>query len=162
MQRPLDRVFLFLARVLAVLGGCVLLAASGMTVVSVLGRWLADRPVLGDVELMQVACAVAVALFLPYCQVRNAHIIVDFFTARAAARTRRRLDALGSTLLATAMLLLAWRAGVGVAEMKAAGETTMVTGFPFWLTYLAMVPGLALSGAIALHLAWRQWRGEIV
>jgi TRAP-type C4-dicarboxylate transport system permease small subunit len=158
MQRLLE----LLAKALAVLGGAVLLAATCMTLVSVLGRWLADAPVLGDVELMQVACAVAVALFLPYCQLRNGHIIVDFFTARTSRSTRGRLDAFGSALLAATMLLLASRAAVGVAEMKAAGETTMVTGFPFWLTYLAMVPGLALSGLIALHVGWRQWRGEVV
>lgn len=156
MHRLLD----FLAKALAVLGGVVLLAATALTVVSVIGRWRADAPIVGDVELMQVACAVAVALFLPYCQLRGGHIIVDFFTARAAARTRGRLDAVGSAMLALAMLLLAWRAGVGVAEMKATGETTMVTGFPVWLTYLAMVPGLMLSGVIALVMAWRQWRGQ--
>lgn len=158
MQRLLE----VLSKVLAILGGLVLLAAALMTIISVLGRWWASTPVLGDVELMQVACAVAVALFLPHCQVRNAHILVDFFTARASASTRRRLDALGSLLLATAMLVLAWRAGIGVAEMRAAGETTMVIGFPFWLTYLAMVPGLALSGAVALHTSWRQWHGALV
>jgi TRAP-type C4-dicarboxylate transport system permease small subunit len=156
MQRLLD----LLAKTLAVLGGLVLLAATALTVVSIVGRWRADAPVLGDVELMQVACAMAVALFLPYCQLRSGHIIVDFFTARATARTRGRLDAAGSALLAVAMLLLAWRAGVGVAEMKATGETTMVIGFPVWLTYLAMVPGLGLSGLIALAMAWRQWRGR--
>lgn len=49
------------------------------------------------------------------------------------------------------MLLLAWRAGVGVADMKAAGETTMLLAVPTWLTYLAMVPGLLLSALVALH-----------
>lgn len=158
MHRALE----LLAKLAAGCGGLVLLAAAVMTIVSVLGRWLVATPVLGDVELMQVACAIAIALFLPYCQIRNAHIVVDFFTARAPVGVRRRLDALGSLLLALVMLLLAWRAGVGVADMKAAGETTMIIGFPFWLTYLAMVPGLALSGLIALYTAWRQWRGELV
>ena len=55
-------------------------------------------------------------------------------------------------------LVLAWRAGVGVADMREAGETTMVLGFPFWMTYLVMVPGLALSGVVGLHVAWEQWR----
>lgn len=155
MLRVLD----FLSKLAAVLGGLVLLAAALLNVASVLGRWLASTPILGDVELMQVGCAVAIALFLPYCQVRNAHIVVDFFTTGAAARTRRRLDAAGSLLLAAVMLLLAWRAGVGVLDMKASGETTMVIGFPFWLTYLVMVPGLALSGVVALHTAWRHWNG---
>lgn len=154
MQRILE----LLSSALALAGGLLLLAATLLTIVSVLGRWLAGAPVLGDIELMQVACAIAVALFLPWCQVRGGHIIVDFFTAGATRATRRRLDALGSVLVGTVMLLLAWRAAIGVADMAQAGETTMLLGFPSWLTYLALVPGLALAGVVALHAAWRQWR----
>jgi TRAP-type C4-dicarboxylate transport system permease small subunit len=136
---------------LALAGGLVLLAAAMLAGVSIAGRWLADVPIAGDIELMQVACAVSIALFLPRCQLHAGHVIVDFFTLRAAAATRRGLDRAGHALTAIVMLLLAWRAGVGVAEMKAVGETTMVLGVPTWITYLAMVPGLLLSAAVAMH-----------
>lgn len=138
---------------LAVLGALVLLAVATVAVVSIVGRWLINSPITGDVELMQVACVVSIACFLPYCQWRGGHVQVTFFTERAAPALRRVLDRLGQLTLATVMLLLAWRAGVGVAEMKAHGETTMVLGFPAWLMYLALVPGLLLSAAVALHAA---------
>lgn len=152
---PLDRALAGAATALAWTGGLVLLAAAALTVVSVLSRWIAAVPVPGDVELMQVACAIAVALMLPFAQVRRADVRVDFFTQRASRRTRDRLDAVGQALVALAMALLAWRAGLGVLEMRVAGETTMVLGWPNWLTYLAMVPGLALSAAVAARSAWR-------
>jgi len=47
-------------------------------VVSVIGRAFFSHPILGDVELVQLGCAVVVASFLPYTQFRNANIIVDF------------------------------------------------------------------------------------
>jgi TRAP-type C4-dicarboxylate transport system permease small subunit len=49
---------------------------------------------------------------------------------------------------------------VGVAEMKANGETTMVLGFPAWLMYLALVPGLLLSAVVGLHAAVTGARAE--
>ncbi|MGZ7196666.1 hypothetical protein ACXWOC_10800, partial [Streptococcus pyogenes] len=53
--------FLFAWSQLSALGGAVLLfAACGVSVYSVLGRWLFDAPVLGDVELVQMACALAI------------------------------------------------------------------------------------------------------
>ena len=141
------------SELLAVLGALVLLAVAMVAAVSIGGRWLFGSPITGDVELMQVACVVAIACFLPYCQWRGGHVRVEFFTQRAGSNVRAALDRLGQALLAMIMLLLALRAGVGVAEMRMHGETTMVLGFPAWLMYLALVPGLVLSAAVALHAA---------
>lgn len=156
----MDRLLEALSVLLALVGGAVLLAAAALAGGSVVGRWLWSTPVAGDVELMQVACAVSIALFLPYCQRRGDHVMVAFFTGRASRAVRRRLDAAGHALLGLVMLLLAWRAGVGVVEMRAAGEVTMLLALPTWLTYLAMVPGLALSGLVALHAGHRRWWHE--
>jgi TRAP-type C4-dicarboxylate transport system permease small subunit len=139
-----------LATALALAGGVLLLAVAVLTVVSVAGRWLADRPVTGDIELVQIATAVAIALFLPYAQVHGSHLIVDFFTARSSMRVQRTLDGAGSIAAGALLLLLAWRAAVAVADMRAAAETTMVLGVPLWLAYAAMVPGLALAGVAGL------------
>lgn len=138
---------------LALVGGIVLLAAALVCVVSIVGRWLADAPILGDVELMQLGCVAAIAFFLPWCQTQDAHVRVDFFMQRATAATQRRLDRAGHLLLAAVMLLLAARTAAGVADMREAGETTMLLGLPMWIAYLSLVPGLLLSGLIALRAA---------
>ena len=141
---------------LALAGGLILAAIALLTTASILGRWLFAAPILGDVELVQTGCAMMIALALPYCQLKRAHIVVDFFTQGARPGVRAGLDALGSVALGAVCLVLAWRAAIGVADMREAGETTMVLGFPFWMTYLVMVPGLALSGVVALYVAWEQ------
>lgn len=147
-----------LATGLALAGGALLVGLALLTVVSITGRWLASRPVTGDVELVQLGVAAAIALFLPYCQLHRGHLIVDFFTARSRGPIQRRLDAIGSAVAGTLFLLLAWRAGAAVLDMRAAGETTMVLGVPLWLPYAAMVPGLALAGAAGWMNAFRPAR----
>jgi TRAP-type C4-dicarboxylate transport system permease small subunit len=144
-----------LATGLALAGGALLVGLAGLTVASISGRWLASRPITGDVELVQLGVATAIALFLPLCQLHRSHLIVDFFTARSSGPMQRRLDAVGSAVAGAVFLLLAWRAGAAVLDMRAAGETTMVLGVPLWLPYAAMVPGLALAGVTGLLAAVR-------
>lgn len=151
MRRSLEA----LATALAYLGGALLLAVAGLTAVSVLGRWLVDRPLTGDVELVQLGVAAAIALFLPYGQLHGSHLVVDFFTARSPGPTQRRLDRIGAAFAGLTFVLLAWRAAVGVADMRAAGETTMVLGIALWLPYAVMVPGLALAGIAGLFQSVR-------
>ncbi len=65
-----------------------------MSVVCIAGRTLLGTPIPGDWELVQIGCAVAIAAFLPMCQLRSGNIIVDFFTAGREPRTQAPLDAL--------------------------------------------------------------------
>jgi TRAP-type C4-dicarboxylate transport system permease small subunit len=89
--------------------------------------------------------------------VQRGHIIVDFFTTRATARTRHKLDALGAMLLALVMALAAWRTGAGAVAMKASNETSMIMGLPVWYAYTLMTPAFALTALAALNTAWHDW-----
>jgi hypothetical protein len=51
------------------------------------------------------------------------------------------------------MALLAWRTAAGMLTVKAAGEITMIVGFPVWLGYAAIVPSLALTALVGLATA---------
>jgi len=153
---PVGRALGLACKVLALAGGAILSALTLMSVASIAGR-LIGRPIQGDFELVQFGCAVAIAFFLPYCQLTRGNIIVDFFTVRARPRTQRVLDALGALLLALVMALVAWRTGVGTASMKAGGETSMIMGVPLWYAYALMTPAFALTAAAGLYTAWQDW-----
>ena len=140
----------FLARWFALAGGLLGCIVALMTVASVLGRALFTTPIPGDIELTQFGVAMCISLCLPWCQLRGGNIIVDFFTAKASEGTQRRLDSLGSLLLAAMMALLAWRTAVGAASVQEAAETTMILGLPMWITYAVLAPGLALTLLIAV------------
>ena len=149
MSRLLD----VLARTFAFLGGAVLVGITLMSVTSITGRALLGTPVPGDFELVQVASAVAIAAFLPYCQLRRANIIVDFFTTRTSARVQAALDAIGALMFSAVMALLAWRTTLGFMTVKASNEVTMIVGFPVWIGYAAIVPSLVLATLVGLHTA---------
>lgn len=144
----------------AMLGGVLLMLIALMTVASVVGRAALGKPVPGDVEITQYAIAVAISAFLPYCLFSGGNLIVDFFTARASAGTKRALDAIGAVTLAFAMGLFAWRTTVGLFAVREAGETSMVISMPLWWTYAGMAPCFALATLAAFALAVKLWRGE--
>jgi TRAP-type C4-dicarboxylate transport system permease small subunit len=138
------------ATAFALLGGFIVALVAGVTVISVVGRWAVAAPIPGDVELVQLGTASALALFLPYCQLHGSHLIVDIFTVRSWAVLHRSLDAVAHVVAAAVLALLAVRAAWGVESLRAAAETSMVLGVPLWLAYAPMVPSLALAAVIAL------------
>jgi TRAP-type C4-dicarboxylate transport system permease small subunit len=103
----------FLAQVCAVLAGLLLTAITLVTCLSLIGRNTTGQTLVGDYELTAVAAGAAIALFMPWCQMRREHIIVDFFTARLPAGVNALLDRFGSLVLAVVMGLLTWRTSVG-------------------------------------------------
>ena len=147
------RVLENLAKFCAILAGFILTGITLMTCVSLIGRNTTGTTLVGDFELTGVAAGAAVALFLPWCQARRGNIIVDFFTAKASARTNERLDRIGALLLGLALALLAWRTALGGLSSWNSHSTTMMLGFPEWIVYCAMVPPLVLTAAIALWQA---------
>jgi TRAP-type C4-dicarboxylate transport system permease small subunit len=154
---PVGRLLDGLARAFAVVGGLALTATALMCLYSVVMRNLAGAPIVGDFELAQMGCAVSVGAFMPFTQLRNGNIFVDFFTQRASARTRSRLDGFGALVVAAAFAVLAWRTGLGAMDALRNDETTMIMGLPIWWGYACLAPSFALSAAAAAYSAWRHW-----
>ena len=142
-----------LAKFCAILAGLLLTTITLATCASLLGRNTIGVTLAGDFELTGVATGAAIALFLPWCQLRRGNIIVDFFTARASARTNAALDRIGALLLALAIGLLTWRTSVGGLNAFNTQSGTMMLGFPEWIVYAAMIPPFALTAVIGL------WQG---
>ncbi|MES2718373.1 MAG: TRAP transporter small permease [Pseudomonadota bacterium] len=144
----------------ALAGGAAACGLALLTVVSVVMRAALSKPIPGDVELMQMGIALCISLYLPWCQLQRANIIVDFFTDKLPQRPRRALDGIGSLLLAVMCLLLSARTAAGALAVHDAGETTMIIGLPMWWAYVMLAPGLALTALIALWQGTRQLRGQ--
>jgi TRAP-type C4-dicarboxylate transport system permease small subunit len=143
------------AQLCAVLAGVLLTVITLMTCVSLIGRNTTGWTIVGDFELSGSAAGAAIALFMPWCQLRRGNIMVDFFTAKASAATQARLDRFGALLLALAMGLMTWRTGIGGLSAWRNQSGSMMLGFPEWVVYACMVPALALTALIALMQAVR-------
>jgi TRAP-type C4-dicarboxylate transport system permease small subunit len=143
-----------LARFCAILAGLLMTAITLVTCASLLGRNTIGVTLQGDYELTAVTAGAAVALFLPWAQLRRGNIIVDFFTSKVPDGINALLDRFGALVLAAVMLLLAWRTTIGGMSSYSSETTTMMLGFPEWIVYAAMVPPLCLTGLIALYQAF--------
>ena len=138
---------------LALLGGLVLVLLAAMSVASIFGRVLFSKPIQGDYELAQMMSAMAVSLFLPYCHLRRAHVLVDFFTAKLSARVKHGLDAIAELLVAVIAGVFARQLFIGMTDGQHSGETSMLLGLPVWWPYTALVVAFATLCITALYFA---------
>lgn len=147
------KVLINLAKLCAILAGVLLTVITLMTCVSLIGRNTTGATLVGDFELTGVAAGAAIALFLPWCQLKRGNIIVDFFTAKVSDTGNARLDRLGALVLGACMLLLAWRTGLGGMSAYTNQSGTMMLGFPEWIVYAFMAPPMVLTGVIGIAQA---------
>ncbi|PUE22432.1 C4-dicarboxylate ABC transporter permease [Limnohabitans sp. MMS-10A-160] len=151
------KILTHLADFCATLAGVLLTVITLMTCFSLIGRNTVGVTLVGDFELTSVVAGAAIALFLPWCQVRRGNIIVDFFTAKMTQRVNARLDRLGAFLLACVFAMLMWRVAVGGWSAYRSGSATMLLNFPEWVVYAVMVPALGLTSLIAFAQAIWGW-----
>jgi TRAP-type C4-dicarboxylate transport system permease small subunit len=150
-----------LARACAIAAGLLLTVITLMTCISLIGRNTTGWTIAGDFELTGSAAGAAIALFLPWCQMRRGNIIVDFFTAKASAATNSALDRVGALLLGVVMALLTWRSAIGGWNAWNSQAGSMMLGFPEWIVYCGIVPPLALTALIGLVQALRGFGDEV-
>jgi TRAP-type C4-dicarboxylate transport system permease small subunit len=142
-----------LANFCAILAGVLMTVITLLTCVSLIGRNTTGWTIVGDFELTGVAAGAAVALFMPLCQLKRGHIIVDFFTAKASETTNATLDRIGALAVSATFALMAWRPVLGGLNAYTSFSGTMMIGFPEWIVYAVMVPPFVLCSLIALAQA---------
>ena len=150
---------------LAVLGGLALLAVTGLTVVSIVGRALTRQglgPIPGDFELVEALTAFAVFAFLPWCQLRRGHATVDVFTRALPARVNRGIDLAAELLMTLVVILIAWRLWYGMADKLRYHETTFILQFPLWWSFAAAFVAAAAGVLVSLHVLLLRLREFLV
>lgn len=155
------KVLLTLSEAFALLGGVIVIALIAMSVISIIGRKLFAIVVPGDLEIMQMGTAVAVAAFLPYCQMNDDHVRVDFFTAGLPERVRALLESVAAILLSACAVLIAWRTSVAAVDSYESGETSLMVGWPVWVAIAALVPSFVLLALNGYYIARRRLRAFV-
>lgn len=127
----------------AILGGLLLLGVVAMNVISVVGA-LFGKPFPGDFEMTEVGVAVAAFAFLPFCQLTDANVTADIFTARASPRSIAFFKLLASIVALLFGALLLWRMYLGMGNQREYGYTTAILQFPSWTAFIPILISLAL------------------
>ncbi|MEA2933916.1 MAG: hypothetical protein QOD74_562, partial [Variibacter sp.] len=107
----------------------------------------------GDIELVQIATALAVFSFLPLCQSHRGNIMVDTFTNKLPLRVQRSLDALWDVVYAVVMGVIAWRLAVGAFDTLRSNTVSMMLGLPIGWAIASCAAMAAFLAAIAVGTA---------
>lgn len=171
-----------MARYLAILGGMVLLALIIITCLSVIGRTLnsighsdfiqanlsflegflkAFSPINGDYELVEAGVAIAIFMFLPWCQLKRGHAKVELLTSLLPWKLDRILALLWEVLFTLVMILIAWRIYEGMNSKIRNGETTFLLQMPVWWAYLVCTVTAILASFISAVSAWLHFKDVI-
>ena len=133
----------------------LLVAIVGMTVASVLGRYLFGMPIPGEYELTELLCGVAVFAFFPHCHMTEGNVVVDFFTSRLRPRYRAMLDCVHSVAFTVVAGLIAWRLLIGGLRKLEDGETTLFLEIPLHPAYFAALVAAGLLTAVCVLVGYR-------
>lgn len=152
-----------LAESWALAAGVILLAIVAVTTTNV-GAFALDRlarnwggtvsGLPGYEDFVRLAISAAAPMFLPYCQLKRGHIVVDLFARLLGRGTRAGLDrawALGIALVAAA---LAVAMGFGLVEVMQDNALSRVLGWPEWPFYVPGLLSLMLWSLVASLQAW--------
>ncbi|MCZ8183081.1 MAG: TRAP transporter small permease [Beijerinckiaceae bacterium] len=148
---PIDRI----AAAVAMAGGLLSVGLALMVVTSIAlrTRWIGGAGVPGDFELAQMLTAVSVFCFLPFCQARKGHVIVDAASQKWSPLWKARVDALWEIVAGLVLGLMAWQLGQGALGMVQSGTRSMVLGLP-------LAPAVWTCTALCFFLAGLAlWRG---
>ncbi|WP_397543665.1 TRAP transporter small permease subunit [Roseovarius salis] len=172
----MQRLFLALARLMAVIGGTVLALVIAVTCVSVAGRvlntalhgdlaqsvipdaagWLLELgigPLTGDFEIVEAGIAFAIFAFLPLCQISGGHATVDVFSTRLPRGLNRGIQLVVDWVFAAVLVLIAWQLYQGLLDKLRYNETTFMLQFPVWWSYAASLFAASVAAIVGAYVA---------
>lgn len=138
-----------IAEIWALLGGLLLIAVVLMNVWSVASGALLGAPLPGDFEMVEMGVAIAAFSFLPYCQLHDANVTADIFTAGASRFWLSVFALLGAVVALGFSLLLLWRMTAGMGDYMKYEETTAILQVPIWWAFPPILFSLALLAVAA-------------
>jgi TRAP-type C4-dicarboxylate transport system permease small subunit len=150
-----NRRFAALLRILALVGGAVLLGLVALVAFDILMRRVLKLQFLGGFEMTELAMVIIVALGLPYCAALGGHVSVDLF-AKVLERPRWRwVNALVHFAGALLLGVVAWRTTLYALGSYRWGDATNMMAIPKFPFQLVTALGAALFAAVLLGLAIR-------
>ena len=139
-----------LTQPVAFIGVLGMLIASGITVVDVLLRWLANSGITALNEIIAMTFAVAVTACIPSGMARGVNLSIDVLEPRFSPRMAAWLKAAGGAALLLFFALLTWHMVRYTGDLARDNRATMMLGLP-QAPFMAVASALlALAAAVQL------------
>lgn len=143
----------------ALAGGLLTLGLALMTAASALSNLATGRPFAADYELVKHFIAIAIFMFLPYCQITGANVTVDIFTEGMSERSKMAMSAFSALFAIAFSLLLLVQMSAGFKSYLRYVEVTPVLRLPLWTAFPPILVSLFLLLLAALVTFAESWRG---
>ena len=146
-----------LVRLWALLGGVVTLGLSLMVAASAASNIVTGRPFAPDHELVKHLIAIAIFMFLPYCQMTGANVTVDVFTAGMGERAKAVMALVSSLIAGAFAILLLIQMSDGFQSYLQYPEVTPVLRLPLWTAFPPILLSLfllLLASLLTMKDAW--------
>ncbi len=164
MDKP-DRVIGVLdhaVRLVAIVGGVVLLALMLLTVVDVSLRYFFNAPIFGAQDFTVLFLLIIASLSIPFGGRAGSHVAVDLLGFVAGPKVTRWTD-LAVRLGGSAMLaLVAWRSYLDGLSASLYGQTSDLLQLPFLPYYMTNAFGMALYSVVLIAEFWLLLRGRTI
>jgi TRAP-type C4-dicarboxylate transport system permease small subunit len=133
-MNSLDKVTIFLNRILMIIGGVAVLALMSLATGNVILRFFFNAPYRGAYEIVGFLGAIVIAFALGYTQKRKAHIVVDILSERFPKQVNRILDGVNYFVTMIFFAIGAWQVfvwGMKIARSGEVSETIKIMFHPF-------------------------------
>ena len=129
----LEKVNVFLNRILMVVGGVAVLGLMALATINV-GLRVVGAPFSGTYEFVGFLGAVVIAFALGYTQKRKDHIVVDILTEKFPKRVNRVLDGISYFVTMIFFAVVSWQVfvwAIKIWQSQEVSETLKVIYYPF-------------------------------
>ena len=133
-MNTLERVNVFLNRILMILGSVAVLALMSLATVNVILRFFFSAPYRGAYEVVGFLGAIVIAFALGFTQKKKNHIVVDILTERFPKRVNRVLDGINYFVTTIFFGIVSWQVfvwGMKISRSGEVSETIKIIFHPF-------------------------------
>lgn len=145
-------------------GGLLTLGIAFMTAASAVSNLTLGRPFAADHELVKHLIAVAIFMFLPYCQLTGSNVTVDIFTEGMSERGKQAMAGFSALFAIAFSILLLVQMTSGFRSYLRYPEVTPVLKLPLWTAFPFILFSLLLllcAALATLMASWRDMRGPL-
>jgi TRAP-type C4-dicarboxylate transport system permease small subunit len=126
-----------------------------LTVADVALRTLANRPIQGTFDLIQLGLACTIYIALPAVFLRDQHLVVDVIDHFAGRRVVRTLDCIGAAVSLGVLVLMFWQMVPLARDMQEFGDVTADLSIPKIVYWIPVLVGIGASALAVLVLLFR-------
>ncbi len=128
----------------ALIGGCLLFFLLLANVSGIAFDNIINHVPYTSYELIQFLMPVIVFNFLPYCELKSAHITFDYFAVRFKKRVNLFLNSSKSVIVILISAYILYQMIYGMIDYYFFGYETVIMSIPIWLSYPPILISLFL------------------